>query len=445
MQPFELIVIGLMIALNSVFAAYEIALASISLPRLESLQRENRSGARRALQMKRRMEASLAVVQLGITLVSATAAATGGAGAEAAIEPSLRDAGFSEATSQLLAIVLVVAPLTAVTIVAGELVPKVFALRNKERVSLALSPTMYWFSWSVWPAVWLLERAVEGIIRVAGGRRADDGPSDAAVRELREAATFARMSRLIGPREESIIVNASRLAATPLREVMLPASYIGMLPLELDLSQALEAARDAMHTRFPVTNRRGDPQGIVGYVNIKDIVSTIQQGAASAALDSLVRPLPRFRDDATTSDCLEQMIRERRHMALVHDAGEKVVGLVTLEDIVEELVGEIYDEFDRTPSHLTRLGRGWSAGGFVSLEQLREVVGVDLSALSDEPLATLSEWIEDRLGRPPRNGDEIREATFHLVVRKVRHTLVQDAFLVKLDAPEDVVAATEIS
>lgn len=428
----ELIVIVTMIASNSVFAGYEIALASIGLGRLETLEREKRRGARMAVRMKHRMEASLAVVQLGITLVGATAAATGGVSAEEAIQPYLRELGFSPSASQFLAIAAVVAPLTFVTIIAGELVPKVYALRNKERVCLLLSPFMYWFSISVWPAVWLLETVVKGIVKLAAVRHtsgADKGRPEPAMQELVEAATLARMSRLIGHREESIIVNASRLAVTPIQHVMLPAEYIGMLSIDQSLAEALIFAHQEMHTRFPVTEERGNPNRIVGYVNFKDIVAALRTSPTDPSLRNLVRRLPTFQAESSVADCLEHLIREHNHIAMVRDTTDRVVGLVTLEDIVEEMVGEIYDEFDRIPSHLTPAGQGWIAGGFVSLKRLREMAGIDLQALSEKPLYTLNDWILERLGRPPRGGDELNGPECHIIVRKTRQTLVQEAYL----------------
>jgi putative hemolysin len=344
----------------------------------------------------------------------------------------LRQAGFSPGASEFLAIALVVAPLTVVTIIVGELVPKVFSLRNKEWVCLTLSPPMYWFSQSVWPAVWFLERTVTWIIKWGAGRGprgGTGGSAEAAVQEIHEAATLARMSRLIGHREESIIVSASRLAATPLRRVMLPAEYIGMLSTNQSLSEALVTAHKEMHTRFPVTEQAGNPEQIIGYVNFKDIVAALRVSPAEPSLVNLVRRLPTFDAEMSVADCLEHLIREHNHIALVRGTDGRIVGLVTLEDIVEELVGEIYDEFDRTPAYLTPTGQGWIAGGFVSLTHLREMTGIELPPLSEKPLYTLNDWVVERLGRPPRGGDEIVDKTFRIVVRKTRQILVQEAYL----------------
>jgi putative hemolysin len=435
MGAFELVVILLMIAFNSVFAAYEIALASIGLGRLQALVHDRRRGAKAALRMKQRMEASLAVVQLGITLVGATAAATGGAGAEETIEPLLREAGIAGTAAQFFAIALVVAPLTVVTIILGELVPKVFALRNQKWVCLTLSPTMQWFSYCVWPAVWVLERAVFWIMRWGQRGQPDLARGvgeETVVREIHEAAAFARMSRLIGNREEGIIVSASRLAATPLQRIMLPAKYIGMLTTSQTLSDALVTAHQEMHTRLPVTEEHGNPQRIIGYANFKDIVSALRLSPNEPTLRNLVRHLPVFEAEMSVADCLEHLIRERNHIALVREPGGRIVGMITLEDIVEELVGEIHDEFDRMPAYLTPAGPGWIAGGFVSLTHLRDRTGIELRSLSEKPLYTLSDWIVERLGRPPRGGDEIQENSCRIVVRKTRHVLVQEAHLNKI-------------
>jgi putative hemolysin len=428
---FELFVISAMIAFNSIFAAYEIALASIHPGRLQALVNDGRRGARAALQMKQRMEASLAVVQLGITLVGAIAAATGGAGAEEMLEPVLLDAGFSRASSEILAIALVVAPLTIFTIILGELVPKVFALRNKEWVCLKLSPPMRWFSYAVWPAVWFLETVVRGIVSWGkrGGTDDEDSQAEGAIQELHAAAALARMSRLIGQREQGIIVSASRLASTPLRRIMLPAEYIGMVTIHQSLSEALIAAHQEMHTRFPVTEVAGDPQRIIGYVNFKDLVAALRLMPQAPTLRNLMRSIHSFPADHSVADALEWLIRQHNHIALVREPNGHIIGMITLEDIVEELVGEIHDEFDRIPAHLTAAGPGWIAGGFVPLGKIHEVTGIELKPRDEKPIHTLNDWIVEHLGRPPRGGDSIECDEADVLVRKVRNVLVQEAFL----------------
>jgi putative hemolysin len=432
MWTIELAVMLAMIAINSVFAAYEIALASLGLARLDTLARENRRGAAAALRMKKGMEASLAVVQLGITLVGAIAAATGGAGAEESIQPLLVGLGLRPAVAKFLAIAAVVVPLTVVTIIFGELVPKVFALRNKEWVCLQLSRPMEWFTFAVWPAVWFLESSVSLIMQWGERRwkkRGHTASEQPPLQELRAVAALARMSRLIGSREERIIVSAARLSSTPVRAIMLPAGYISMLPADGSLADALIAAHQDMHTRFPVATTPGDPKSIIGYANFKDIVAALHVAPREPSVRSVVRALPELDADASVAGCLERLIREHAHIALVRDKSGAVVGIVTMEDILEELVGEIHDEYDRLPSHITPAGRGWVVGGSASLAQLREKTGIDLPVDGDAIPLTLNEWITRRLTRPPHGGDRLSVDSHEILVRKVRRHLVQEAQL----------------
>lgn len=429
MGTFELLVIALMIAFNSVFAAYEIALASIGLGRLHALIDEKRGGAASALRMKDNMEASLAVVQLGITLVAAVAAATGGAGAAEKVEPMLIESGFSETAAALLAITLVVAPLTMITILFGELVPKVFALKNKEWICLKLSPPMEWFSYAVWPAVWFFEKSVTGIVSLFGSPQGEDGEiSEAAIQELRGAASLARISNLIGRREEGIIVSASRLSATPVSDIMLPAQYMGMLSADETMENALQLAYQTMHTRYPVTQQAGSPQRVTGYVNLKDIVAEETHGGENRKVSTLTRPIISFAAKASVSECLERLMRERQHIALVRE-NDRVIGMVTLEDIVEEIIGEIHDEFDRLPTYVRRSGEGWIAGGFASLHHLQHVTGLTLKPASEKPVLNVNDWILERLTDPPTSGTTIEDENRRIIVRKTKGALVREAYI----------------
>lgn len=437
----ELAVMLLMIFINSIFAAYEIALASISLARLDTLEREHRRGAAAAKRMKEGMEGSLAVVQLGITLVGVIAAATGGAGAMESLEPIFRQAGVPHGWAQLASITAVTIPLTVVMIILGELVPKVFALRHKEWVCLRLSRILEWFAFSVWPAVWFFENSTRLIMHM-GERRwkpgGDSGqPVEMALQELRAIAALARTSRLIGVREERIIVNAARIAQTPVRTAMLPAQHISMLNVNDSMAESLVAAHADMHTRFPVTAKPGDPQGILGYVNFKDIVNSLRLSRNEPSLRGILRPIMSVQADAMIAVCMERIIHDHQHIAIVRDSTGAVVGMITLEDLLEELIGEIHDEFDRLPGHITPSGNNWVAGGGTTLAHLREVTGLDLRVLdSTKPIATLNEWMLYKLGHPAHGGDIVQENGLTVLVRKVRRNLVQEAQIVPEQQPE---------
>lgn len=428
----ELAVMAAMIAVNAVFAAYEIALASVSRARLQHLATERRPGAAVALAMKQNMEGSLAVVQLGITLVGAVAAAVGGAGAEETLSPMLQARwALSDGAAEAVAITMVVLPLTVVTITVGELIPKVFALRNAERVCLALSPPMRAFSYAVRPVVWMFETIVKRVMSWGESRLGSGGARETAeLQEIRATATLARSASLIGHTQERIILNATEMQSRPVRSIMLAAEDMVTLAADATLADNMIAAHLDMHTRFPVVERPGDPQSVIGYANFKDIVSALRMSPRDPSFRAIVRAIPSLRDDTGIAASLEQMMRERTHIALVRDAAGRVAGLVTMEDILEELVGEIEDEYDRLPSHLAEAGRAWIAGGGVMLERLRTATGLDLAA--DGPpggARTLNDWVRGHLGREARGGDIVERGTVRVAVRKVRRQRVQEALV----------------
>lgn len=433
MWGIEIVIMLAMIAINGLLAGYEIALASVTIGRLQVLAAEGKRGAKAALYMKQNMEASLAAVQIGITLAGAIAAAVGGVGAKGAIAPALQRAlGLPGAYANMFAIAFVIIPLTILTILFGELLPKVFTLRNKEWVCLVLSPAMRVFSLLVRPGVWFFEGLVMTVVRWLEvwwrrkvGRSWDDATQ---LQELRACAAWARLSRLIGHRQERIILGAADLSTRAVREVMIPANHIKMLNLADSLMQSLILAHQDMHTRFPVTKTPGDPQGIVGYVTFKDLVAYMKLEPQRPSLEAITRPIVSLPEETPLAACLEQLIKDYQHIALVMDSSGMVVGMITLEDMLEELVGEIEDEYDRLPSHTVPVGGAWVVGGGIGLDRLKEVTGIDLTTdLPPNGARNLSEWIIGHTGCLPQGGQELQRAGRRFLIRKVRRQKVLEA------------------
>jgi putative hemolysin len=183
-----------------------------------------------------------------------------------------------------------------------------------------------------------------------------------------------------------------------------------------------------MHTRFPLTERKGDPQAIIGYVNFKDIVAHMRLAPHGPSLRKVMRTIPSFPAETPVSACLERLIRDHVHIALVRDGDGRVVGMMTLEDMLEELVGEIEDEYDHLPIHVVVSGRGWVVGGGIPPDQLREATGVALPMNEgEEPARHLSDWACRQRSGTLRGGEIIEKGSVRVVVRKVRRHKVLEA------------------
>ncbi len=437
MLGYELAVILVMLVFNAFFAAYEMGLASISRARLAILLNEKKKGAAEAAFMKDKMEASLATIQLGITMVGAVAAATGGAGAGKTFAPYLQDKlGISGTLSGIVAIVLLIIPLTFVIIVFGELVPKMLALNNKEWVVLRLSPVMKVLSRAIHPVVSIIEITVKKVVGLlTRWSRFEPTVQSQWLHELKAAVSLARTSKLMGAREEKIVLSAAHLSTHPVREIIIPAQDISMIYIENRLPDALTKAHLDMHTRFPVCTKENDPQSIEGYINFKDIVAALKVNPSDPTIKGITRPIKKINENTPLSELLETMILERHHIVVVTTGEGTITGMVTLEDIIEELVGEIEDEFDRLPTHIYPYGSScWIAGGGVLISAVASAAGLDWSSkFSNGSVPTVAEWCVQKAGHPLKGGEVIESDNLRVVPRKFRRKKVLEAMVTNME------------
>jgi putative hemolysin len=307
----------------------------------------------------------------------------------------------------------------------------VIALENPELVVTTLSPLMRAFAAVVFPAVWALEQLTTLIVgaldRVVPKTHSADAQS--GLHELRAQVGLLRAGKVIGLQQERIILQASRLSGLKVRDIMLPAFDIVMVVADAPLSENLVVAHLDLHTRFPVAERAGDPQSIIGYVNFKEMVFLAKTHPGNPTLREITRPLVSLPADLPVSQALERMLGEHVHLALVRDESGRVVGLLTQEDIFEEIVGDILDEFDRLPRHVARSGRQWVVGGGAPLGRLREALGrPNLGA--DLPASTsLNDWLNHDRPERLKGGDQLVLGGVWILVRKVRRKQVTEALL----------------
>lgn len=424
----------LMLALNALLAAYEMALASASRTKLSILTQEKKRGAESALYMKDHMEGSLATIQIGITLVGAVAAAVGGAGAGEWFSPWLQNTFHLHARlANALAVIVVVLPLSFITIVFAELTPKTFALKNKEWVVLHFSPSMRQLYRLMYPVVRIMEAIVALLTKKTVRKNTDAKEAQkAAMADLRAAAAIASSSRLFGKTEEKIVLSSAMFCVRKIKEIQVPLEQVYMLDADDTIADTFVKAHLDMHTRFPVRQRKDDPQSIIGYLNFKDIFNatkTAVQGETPTTR-SIMRPMLRLDEDTIISSALQQMMKARQHICLVTD-DEQITGILTLEDIFEELVGEIEDEYDFFPAYIRPFGNGLVVSATANMREVFSAL--NLQPPEDLPSSVNAEqWAALQAGHALGPSESVARAGLHMAARKFRRHKLMELLVTKI-------------
>lgn len=427
-----LLIIFSMLLVNALFAAYEMALACISKNKLSMLASEGRKGAASALFMKEHIEGSLAVVQIIITLAGAMSAAVGGAGADEKLAPLLQE-WFSvpKKIADILSMLLVVLPLSFITIVFAELTPKTFAIKNNEFVVLTFSPFVRLLYTILSPVVYIMEALVRLLTkkRVKNDSEGEVNQEE-ALESLRTAVSVASSSRLFSKTEEKIVLSAASFCRRKVGEIQIPLDHVYMLYADDDIAATFVKAHLDMHTRFPVCENPGDTQSIIGYLNFKDIfMATKAAPESKATARSIMRPIMRIEASVSISQALQKIMKARQHICLVCANG-RITGIVTLEDIFEEMVGEIEDEYDFFPSYIRTFGTGLVASSPAKIGDVYKNLGINLPAGVQADLS-LEKWVEAKTGAPIGGNTKIKEDGLYIEPRKFRRKRVMEFLVTK--------------
>lgn len=309
-----------------------------------------------------------------------------------------------------------------------EILPKTIGVRYARDVALRIAGPLSLLTRVMSPVVSL----VHGLNKPFEGKRSrQDQPH--AVEEITALAGLARLSNHISRQQERIVRGAMRLSRTKVRDVMIPVEHLSFLSTSMSICDALIAAHLEAHTRFPVCEN-GDVNRIAGYVNFKELVYFMRTNPNDPNLRGVIRPLHYVSPDDLTADLLRVFVDQHIHMAIVRDPQGQTLGLVSLEDMVEELVGEIEDEFDRLPRMCHALSREtWMVGGGVTLAELNARTDI---GIPDEN-QTVSAWIVHRLGRLPKVGEELAQGRGSITVRRIRRGKVFEVMVTTPRTEED--------
>jgi magnesium and cobalt exporter, CNNM family len=387
----------LFVLIGGVFAATEIALVSLRESQLTQIAQHGRRGERVA-RLAHDPNRYLAAVQIGVTAAGFFSAAFGATTLADDVTPLLVDWGLSAEFAEPLALVVITLAIVYASLVLGELVPKRLALQRAERVATVVAPPLDRFASLMRPVIWLLSTSTDLLVRLLGGDP-DVSREEITEEELRELLSGHEG---LGEEERRIVEEVFAAGERQLREVMRPRTEVDFLDAAMPVQQAVEMASDMPHSRYPVA--RGSSDDVVGFVHVRDLFAPDVANRGSR-VGELARDIVALPGTKRILPALSEMRRAGGHIAVVVDEYGGTAGIVTLEDLVEELVGDIRDEYDAADEFPARsLGGAMEVDGLLNIEDFAEQTGVDLP---DGPYETVAGYVMAALGHLPGEGDSV--------------------------------------
>lgn len=401
----NVLVVLLFVILGGFFAGAEIALVSLRKSRIDQLAQGSKSGARLA-RLTSDPNRYLSAVQVGVTLAGFLSAGFGASQISPYLAERFVSMGMSDNLANTLAFIFVTLLIAYVSLVLGELVPKRLGLSSPERIALVVAGPINALATISKPFIGLLSVSTNAILRLFGIRGQD--PVDELSRE--ELMLLILSNKSLDDAGRKVIQEVIDLSSTTVRDVMVPRLEVVYLEERSSVSQAVAVAMEASYSRFPVIERTIDE--IVGVVHVRDL---LRPGIApTAPLMGCVRPVMSLHTSRKVLDALQEMREAGQHLAVVQDEYGGTAGIVTLEDLVEEIVGDIRDEYDDEEELLTaRSGTGFLCEGRLPLRDVAAEVGLELPK---GPYETLAGFLMFSLGRIPDVGDAVDFEGWRLAV-----------------------------
>ncbi len=388
------------VLIGGAFSGAEIALVSLRESQVRALAE---SGGRRGQAVQRLLSDPnrfLAAVQVGVTLAGFFSAAFGASTLSQPLGEWFITLGMRAGLAEPLAFVLVTIAISYLSLVVGELTPKRLALQRAEGFSLLVAAPLNAIAKLSRPVIWLLSKSTNLLVRLVGGDPTASGES-ISQEELRDLVTAHES---LSSDERRLIGEVFRAGDREVREVMTPRTEVDFLDASMTASRAAKQVHDSSHSRYPVVGR--DEDDVLGFVHVRDLFLPNHPAGRAATVGDLVREVKRLPGTAGVLTALSEMRRENQHLAIVVDEYGGTDGIVTLEDLIEEVIGEIYDEYDEgvADGGDERPDGPQELDGLLNLDDFREATGLQLP---EGPYETVAGYVLAELGRLPVVGDSV--------------------------------------
>ncbi len=431
MSPFpwgDVVIIAILVLLNGVFAMSELAIVSSRDPRLQAAEKRGSRGAAIARRLASDPGRFLSTVQVGITLIGVLTGAYSGASLGGPVAQRLEAyLGLDPDAAENIGFAIVIAVTTYVSLIAGELVPKQFALRAPERIAVVMAVPMLWLSRIAAPLVWLLDASSGLVFRLLGMSR--ESEDRVTAEELHLIVAEASKSGVIEESERAIISGVVRLADRPVREVMTPRTEVDWIDIAADADAVRAKLLESPHTRLPVA--RGSVDDIVGVVQARDIAGALFRGE-TLDLERLTRRAAVIHDQIDAMDALENLRAAEVPVLLVHDEYGHFEGLVTPADLLSAIAGEFASDQDigSEPFVVEREDGSLLIAGSMPADQMAERLGIELG--EDRDYATAAGHALAILKHLPKEGEVFNDRGWRFEIvdmdgRKIDKLLVSEA------------------
>ncbi|HMM20047.1 MAG TPA: hemolysin family protein [Selenomonadales bacterium] len=428
----EMVIIFMLIIANGIFAMTEIAIVSSRKARLERKAADGSSGAKAALELANDPTQLLSTVQVGISAIGVVTGAYGGATIAQAFAVYLKPLPFIGAYSNAVSMVLVIALITYVSLIIGELVPKKMALNNPEPIAAFIAIPMKYFAKAFSPLVRLLSASTEFALKVLRVK----GPKEPGVTE-EEIKIMISEGAAIGTFEETereIVERVFRLGDLRVSALMTPRTQVDWIDLEDDDPQIWQTITESSHSMLPVA--RGSLDDIVGVVFIRDILAT--RGQATLPIEEKTQEPLFVPRSLRAFKLLEQFQQSGMHIAFVMDEFGGMIGLVTLHDILEQLVGELPQEREEDPEIIQRDDNSWLLDGLLSIEEFKELFEIEEMPAEDrDHYQTVGGFITSYIGSMPKTGDSFEWADLKFEIVDMDRMRIDKVIVSKLAADMD--------
>lgn len=403
----RILIVLLLVLGNAIFVAAEYALVTARRSRLEERAKGGSRGARTALSLLDEPTRFIGTIQLGITAFAILIGAVA--------EPLL--SGFLDPpVSTTVSFIIGFAILTYVSVVVGELVPKAISLQKAEGIAAALAVPLNWLQRIARPLVWVLQVSADSLARLFGIQKAPAGVVMYSEEDIRHAVATAEDEGVIEEVEEEMLYKVFDFSHKEVHDVMVPRPEVIALSIDLPTQECLAALIDSPYTRYPVYREEVD--NVVGILHVRDLFSALYDaGIDNVQVEDLVRPSYVVPETKDLGAMLAEFRRTNQHMAIVIDEYGRFEGIVTLEDVVEEIVGEIEDEYDLPDESIEQLDENWiRVDGTYPIDDFNERFAQELPQADYN---TIAGFVFGEIGRAAEAGDEVVWNGLRFRVREV--------------------------